>query len=107
MAKSSFARFSSKELQPTDTLLFLICQELKIQRLLYGLRKAGIEDCIFEPQLHKLILKEMGLDHDCERTMERYFRIIEKRCKKIGRDGESVVREERMVYLELMPRRRD
>ena len=65
-----------------------------------------MEECLFEPQLHKLILSEMGLDDGCEETMERYFRIIEKRCKKIGRDGESVKRQVWKVYGELRRLRR-
>lgn len=86
----------------SDTLLFLISQELKIRRLFHGLQKAGIEECYFEPHLDKLILSEMGLDDGTDETLERYCRIIEKRSKKIEPSQESVMKQAWKVYRDLM-----
>ncbi len=93
---------SSKSL---DTILFLISQELKIRRLFAGFRQAGIHDLDFEPYLDRIILAEMGLE-DSNEMMERYFKVIEKRSRKIRADNESVMRQSLKVYMELKGRGR-
>ena len=86
----------------TDTLLFLIAQELKIRRLFIGLQKAGFDDCHFEPHLDKLILSELGLDDGRDETLELYCRVVEKRSKKIKLKNSSVMKQARKVYRELV-----
>ncbi len=83
-----------------DTIIYLISQELKIRRLFNGLRKAGIEDCAFEPYLDRLILAEMGLDETNE-TMALYCKVMDKRCRKIRTDDDSIMKESFKVYIEL------
>src|SRR5687767_14730320 len=77
---------------PSDTLLFIIAQELKIRRLFIGLQKAGFDDCYFEPHLDKLIFAELGLDDGRDETLELYSEIIEKRCRKIEPNQESIMK---------------
>jgi hypothetical protein len=65
-------------------------------------KKAGFDDCFFEPRLDKIILVEMGLDDGIDETMERYYAIIEKRSKKIDRTQESVMRQAWKAHRDLM-----
>ncbi len=94
---------STKLDRSTDTILFLISQELKIRRLFLGLQNAGLEDCAFEPYLDRLILAEMGLDETNE-TMERYCRVMNKRSRKIKANEESIMKQSLKAYAELVGR---
>jgi hypothetical protein len=84
-----------------ETILYLICQELKIRKLFDGLHQAGIDDCSFEPHLGTLILSEMGLDDGKDETTAMYCNIIEKRSKKIDADHKSIMKQAMKVYEEL------
>src|SRR6476620_11152693 len=85
----------------TDTILFLIAQELKIHKVFDSLHQAGMEDCFFKPHLDKLILEQMGLDDEADATIEFYCRIIEKRSRKIKMTRESIKKQSLKVYAEL------
>ena len=85
----------------TNTILFLITQELKIIRTFSALRNAGFDDCFFQPNLDRLILAEMGLDDGTDQTMEFYWKIIEKRSKKIKPNRESIMKQSLKAYMEL------
>jgi hypothetical protein len=92
---------STKLTRSTDTILFLISQELKIRRLFIGLQKVGVDECYFEPYLDRLILPEMGLDETNE-TMERYCRVMEKRSRKIKPNEDSIKKQSLKAYVDLV-----
>lgn len=88
--------------QGMDLTLFLIREELKSQKFFNGLHKAGLDDCYYQPHLDKLILASVGLDDGTDETYDLYFRIMEKRSKKIEPDNDSVMKQAFKVYVELM-----
>jgi hypothetical protein len=85
-----------------DVTLFLIREELKCQRFFNALHEAGVDDCYYQPRLGKLILAKVGLDNGMDSTNEFYYKIIEKRSKKIETDNNSVMKQAFKVYIELM-----
>jgi hypothetical protein len=86
----------------TQTILYLISQELKIRRFFNALHKAGIDDVYFEPHLDKLILAQMEMDDGSDEIMEWFNRIIDKRSRKIEPNSESVMKQAMKVYTELV-----
>jgi hypothetical protein len=85
-----------------DLTLFLIREELKSQKLFNGLHKAGIDDCYFQTRLGKAILANIGLDDESDEVSEFYYKLIEKRSKKIEADSESTMTQAFKVYVELV-----
>jgi hypothetical protein len=92
----------SKLPKSTDTILFLIAQELKIYKFFGSLHDVGIEDCFFKPHLDSLILSQMGLDDEQDETIEFYCRVFEKRSKKIKMTRESIMKQSLKVYTALL-----
>jgi hypothetical protein len=90
----------------TQTILYLISQELKIRRFFNALHKAGIDDVYFEPHLDKLILAQMEMDDGSDEIMEFFNRIIEKRSKKIQPNSESITKQAMKVYFDLVGEKR-
>lgn len=88
--------------QKIDLTLFLIREELKSQKFFDGLHKAGIDDCYFQAHLGKVILGNVGLDADSEEVTDFYYKLIEKRSKKIEADSESIMKQAFKVYVDLM-----
>lgn len=86
--------------------LYLIQQELKIRKLFSILRKAGMEECYYEPYLDKLILASVGLDDGLDETYDFYTTLIEKRCKKIKPDQASIMKQAVKVYFKLVERKK-
>lgn len=86
----------------TDLILYLIREELKIQKFFRSLHKAGIDNVHLQPSLGKAILMCMGLDDGKDETFEFYYRVVEKRCKKIGEDRETIMKQVLKVYEELV-----
>lgn len=82
--------------------LSLIREELKSRKLFNALRKAGLDDCYFQPHLDLLILSSVGLDDGTDETFSIYDEIMEKRSKKIEADNDSVMKQAMKVYQELM-----
>ena len=89
-----------------DRCLFLIAQELKSRAFFNGLHRVGVEDVYLQPHLDQLILKCVGLDDGTDETTAFYFRIMERRSKKVKQDGKSVVKQALKVYAELCGERR-
>jgi hypothetical protein len=85
-----------------DYCLYLIREELKSRRFFEGLHSVGIEDIYLQPHLDKLILSTVGLDDGSDETAEFYFKIMEKRSKKIEADNDSIMKQAMQVYMELM-----
>jgi hypothetical protein len=90
----------------TQTILYLISQELKIRRFFNALHKAGIDDVYFEPHLDKLILAQMEMDDGSDEIMDTFNRIIDKRSKKIEPDYESIMKQAMKVYVDLVGEKR-
>lgn len=85
-----------------QTILYLIGEELKSRRLFHALHKIGIDDCYFQVHLDSLILSQIGLDDGRDDTFHLYTDIMDKRCKKIAADRESVMKQALRVYHELL-----
>lgn len=84
-----------------DYCLFLIKEELKSRRFFEGLHSVGLDDVYLQPHLDKLILKGVGLDDGRDETAEFYFKIMERRSKKITENYDSIVTQALKVYMEL------
>lgn len=89
-----------------DYCLFLIKEELKSRRFFEGLHSVGIDDVYLKPHLDILILKSVGLDDGTDETAEFYFKIIERRARKVEADNDSIVTQALKVYLELLAEKR-
>jgi hypothetical protein len=85
-----------------DHCLFLIKEELKSRRFFEGLHSVGLDDVYLQPHLDRLILKSVGLDDGTDETSEFYFKIMERRSKKIDADNDSIVTQALKVYMELV-----
>jgi hypothetical protein len=89
------------KLPPTlDLTLYLIREELKSQKFFNILSKAGIDDIYYQPRLGKAILMNMGMDDERDETFEFFYKLIEKRSKKIQMDWESITKQAVKVYAE-------
>ena len=88
--------------QKIDYCLFLIKEELKSRRFFEGLHGVGVDDVYLQPHLDKLILKSVGLDDGTDATSEFYFKVMERRTKKIQGDNDSIVTQALKVYIELI-----
>lgn len=85
-----------------DETLFLIKEELKSRRFFEGLHGVGLDDVYLQPHLDRVILKKVGLDDGTDETGEFYFRIMERRARKVEADNDSVVTQALKVYIELI-----
>jgi hypothetical protein len=84
-----------------DYCVFLIKEELKSRRFFEGLHSVGLDDVYLQPRLDRLILKSVGLNDGTDETSEFYFKIMERRSKKIASDNDSIVTQALKVYMEL------
>lgn len=89
-----------------DETLFLIKEELKSRRFFEGLHGVGLDDVYLQPHLDRVILKKVGLDDGTDETGEFYFRIMERRSKKVEPDNDSIVTQALKVYIELIAERK-
>ena len=85
-----------------DETLFLIKEELRSRRFFEGLHSVGLDDVYLQPHLDRVILKKVGLDDGTDATSEFYFRIMERRTKKVEADNDSLVTQAINVYIELI-----
>jgi hypothetical protein len=92
--------------QKVDYCLFLIKEELKSRRFFEGLHSVGLDDVYLQPHLDRLILKSVGLDDGTDATSEFYFKIMERRSRKIDADNDSIVTQALKVYIELVAERK-
>lgn len=93
-----------------DLTLFLIREELKSQKFFNGIQQLGISDCYYQPHLGKAILAQLNMDDGSDEIYEFYYKLIDKRSKKIDEDYDSVMKQTMKVYVALMgekKRRRD
>lgn len=90
--------------EPSPLLLHLIREELKSRKFFSGLQKLGLDYCYYQPQLDKPILAALGFEEPSDEVYRFYFKLIEKRSRKIREDEESITRQAEKVYRELVVR---
>jgi hypothetical protein len=96
-------RYPPVKLPPSiDLTLYITREELKSRKLFNILHKARLEECDYQPHLDRLILDVIGLDEESDEVVQFYNDVMEKRCKKINDDRESVVKQALKVYNELV-----
>ncbi|MBT1706334.1 hypothetical protein [Chryseosolibacter indicus] len=89
---------------PTDIqfILYLISEELKSRRFFSTLQELGLDNSYFQPHLDSLILRSLDMDEDSDETFDAYYKIIERRSRKIKADSTSVTRQALKAYHELL-----
>lgn len=86
----------------TELTLYLIREELKSRKFFSGLQKLGLDYCFYQPHLDKPILAAMGFDDPSDEVYNFYFKLIEKRSRKIREDEESISTQARKVHKKLL-----
>jgi len=89
-----------------DFILYLIKEELKIRKFFNTLRQVGLEDCYYQPDLSFLILKSLGLNDGKDETFYHYSELMDACSKKIKTDHESLAKQARRVYRQLVGKKR-
>jgi hypothetical protein len=84
-----------------DLTLFLIREELKSQKFFNGIQQLGISDCYYQPHLGKAILAQLNMDDGSDEIYEFYYKLIDKRSKKISADYKSLMKQTMKVYVKL------
>jgi hypothetical protein len=85
-----------------DLILYLIREELKSRKFFSGLQRLGLDYCFYQPHLDKPILAAVGFDDPSEEVYKFYFKVIEKRSRKIREDEESITMQARKVWKTLV-----
>ena len=88
--------------QRLDEILYMIREDLKSQKYFDGQAELNGVESPFRPHLAKLILLRMNLDDGSDEIFEFYYRLVEKRSKKIGEDNDSIMKQVMSVYAELV-----
>lgn len=88
--------------EPSSLTLYLIREELKSRKFFSGLQKLGLDYCLYQPHLDKPILAAIGFDDPSDEVYNSYFRLIEKRSRKVSEDQDSITKQLRKVYCELI-----
>lgn len=86
--------------------IFLIREELKSRKFFRALQETGLDDCYYQPHLDTLILRTLDMDDDSDETFDAYYKIIERRSKKISPDNDSIMKQALKVYHELLEQRK-
>jgi hypothetical protein len=103
--KQSYSHLPPTFPSTTQFTLDLIKEELKSRKFFNTLQKLGLDNSHFQPHLGDLILRTLNMDPDAEATFNAYYRIIERRSKKIRTQGHSVAKQALKVYHELIAER--
>jgi hypothetical protein len=85
-----------------DLILYLIREELKSRKFFSGLQRLGLDYCFYQPHLDKPILAAVGFDDPPDEVYKFYFKLIEKRSRKIREDEESITTQARKVWKTLV-----
>lgn len=86
--------------------IYLIREELKSRKFFRALQEMGLDDCYYQPHLDTLILRTLNMDDDSDETFDAYYKIIERRSKKISTDNDSIMKQALKVYHELLEQRK-
>lgn len=89
---------------PADvqTVLYLICEELKSRKLFRSLQDVGLDGSHYQPHLDELILKNLALDDDSDEVFDIYYNIMERRSRKLQPGNNSIVKQALKAYHELL-----
>jgi hypothetical protein len=88
-----------------DLTLYLIHEELKCQKLFSIISKLGMGECLYQPHLGEVILAQLNMDDGSDELYQFYYKLIDKRCRKINGDEESIMKQTMKVYIELVAER--
>jgi hypothetical protein len=88
--------------QAIDEILYMIREDLKSQKYFDGQAALNGTDSPYRPHLAKLILRNMNLDDGSDEIFQFYFRLIEKRSKRIGEDNTSTMKQVMKVHAALL-----
>lgn len=91
--------------EPSALTLYLLREELKSRKFFSGLQRLGLDYCFYQPHLDKPILAAVGFEEPSDEVYNFYFKLIEKRSRKIREDEESITRQARRVYRRLVVER--
>lgn len=97
---------SKEQPQNAASTLFLIKEELKSRKFFNTLRDLGLDDSHFQPSLDELIMTNLGLNDDQDRTFDFYYKIMEKYSEIIEPSLESIDAHARNAYFELTKKRK-
>jgi hypothetical protein len=89
-----------------ELTLFLIREELKSRKFFNGLLELGLDDCYYQPHLDELIMANVGLDDNQDKTFDFYYAIMEKYSQKIEPDKDSITEQAFNAYTELVNEQR-
>lgn len=89
---------------PSELTLYLLREELKSRKFFSGLQKLGLDYCFYQPHLDKPILAAAGFEDPSDEVYNFYFKLIEKRSRKIREDEEVITKQARKVWKELVAR---
>lgn len=85
-----------------DLTLYLIREDLKSHKLFSVINELGMGHCPYQPQLGKAVLAQLKMDDGSDEIFQFYYKLIEKRSKKIGPDNESMMKQVMKVYGKLV-----
>jgi hypothetical protein len=89
-----------------DLTLYLIREDLKSNKLFSVIDQLGMGDCPFQPHLAKAVLAQLNMDDGSDEIFQFYYKLIEKRCRKIGADQKSLMKQTMKVYAALVAERK-
>ncbi|MFZ6009145.1 MAG: hypothetical protein ACOYXT_02260 [Bacteroidota bacterium] len=88
-----------------DRTIFLIREELKVQKFFNSLRQIGLQDSPYQPDFSELILSELGLNDGSEQIFAFYFELIERHCNKMEPNADSFHQHALAVYEALISKK--
>ncbi|MBL0739879.1 hypothetical protein [Chryseolinea lacunae] len=89
----------------TETLLYLLREELKCRKLFAMLEPAGFNDNNFQPHLDELILRNLGISPCSDDAFVRYSTILDKHAKRLTDNTRTIAKRTLKAYIELMNER--
>lgn len=83
-------------------VVFLISEDLKMQRIFSALSQMGCEDCASRTRLSKLILSMAGFDELSERVYELYYKLLDDHDQQISLNFDNTIDEAFRMYQDLV-----
>lgn len=95
----------SKHRPERDHTLYLIREELKSRKFFNTLRKLGLQDCYYQPDLSQLIIENLALNDGSDEAFLFCYDVLNKYSERIDEDEEMIIAQALEVYNELVGRR--
>lgn len=83
-------------------VVFLISEDLKMQRVFSALSQIGCEDCASRTRLSRLILSLAGFDDQTEQVYELYYKLLEDRGQVITANFHDTIDQAFGMYQDLL-----